>query len=121
VNFPINVRQYRIDGTTVTACNLGQNVPVNLLQPEACGQPVKPDRARLRLREVHIEAFDEWIVLNLKTSMSFLDFPCSILTHLTPFDAVTNTAIEMFEIKSTTRLSSPIHQGLTSRTHTQMA
>jgi hypothetical protein len=75
----------------------------------------------MRLRQIHIEILDEWMILNFKTSMHIPDFSCSILTHESPWTQFLNSSLETFEIKYTARLSSPIHRGLASRSNTQGA
>ncbi|AKT29449.1 hypothetical protein NZ708_07930 [Pseudomonas syringae pv. actinidiae ICMP 18708] len=62
VNFPIDVGQHRIDGTFIGSCDACQNIPIDVLQPQARCQTIEPNRFRVRLRQRHIEILDKRIM-----------------------------------------------------------
>jgi hypothetical protein len=65
MHLSVDIGKQRTDRATINPGNLGQNIPVDLLQPQTGCKAIQPDRSGKWLRQPHIELPDKRINFHL--------------------------------------------------------
>jgi hypothetical protein len=72
--FAINPGQQGVDRTAIIPRNTAQDIPVDLLQPQAGGEPIQAHRPGLRLCQAHVKLTNEGINLYILRPSNFIGF-----------------------------------------------
>ncbi|MOA16864.1 hypothetical protein D3C78_1370960 [compost metagenome] len=61
VHLPVHMGQQRTDGAAVELGHVAKDIPINLLQPQAGGEPVQTNGSGQGTHQLHVEPPDERI------------------------------------------------------------